>query len=464
AAGEMRQRLMDWLAEFARADDARLREELRARGVDAAHVDALIVPLRGLHLRLLRQGRGVQIRTFHSWFAALLRNAPLAVLDELGLPAAYELLESDEEARAQVWRPFHARLLREQEEGGTALMDYQAVVAAHGRSQTEKALDAALDKRVEFALADADRDAQGASVLERSVPRFESLYPEFAVAEGAQPLDVLLSPGELRDGLGEAARLLGQATQPSFRDKGVALETALSARVPQAVLEALLTEGGRGTPRKFSDKVAGIERVREVQQVMLRVLQAQQQHEAWLHQQRMARLARLLLEEYATLKRQRGWVDMSDVERAALHLLERSELSAWLQQRLDARTRHLLIDEFQDTNPLQWQALHAWLSGYAGAGGGATGGGGAPRLFIVGDPKQSIYRFRRAEPQIFRAAQDFVQALGGDLLACDHTRRNASAVLTHVNTVLGEAQARGEYEGFRAHTTESVQAGEVAML
>jgi ATP-dependent helicase/nuclease subunit A len=464
AAGEMRQRLLEWLRDFARADDAKLRRELRARGVEEARVDALIAPLRGLYLRLLRQGRGVQIRTFHSWFAALLRNAPLAVLEELGLPAAYELLESDEDARAQVWRPFHARLLREQDQGGTALIDYQAVVAAHGRSQTEKALDAALDKRVEFSLADADRDAHGASVLERSVPRFEDLYPEFAVAEGAQPLDILLSPGALRDGLGEAARLLGQATQPSFRDKGVALETALSALDPQAVLEALLTEGGRGAPRKFSDKVAGIELVRAVQQEIVRVLQAQQQHEAWLHQQRMTRLARLLLEEYAALKRERGWVDMSDVERAALHLLERSELGAWLQQRLDARTRHLLIDEFQDTNPLQWQALHAWLSGYAGVGGGVSGGEGAPRLFIVGDPKQSIYRFRRAEPQIFLAAQGFVRALGGDLLACDHTRRNASAVLARVNSVLGEAQAQGAYEGFRAHTTESEASGEVLVL
>ncbi len=59
--------------------------------------------------------------------------------------------------------------------------------------------------------------------------------------------------------------------------------------------------------------------------------------------------------------------------------------------RLDARIARLLIDEFRDTNPLQWQALYGWLSAYAGAGNSA------PRVFIVGDPKQSIYRFRRAE-------------------------------------------------------------------
>ena len=121
----------------------------------------------------------------------------------------------------------------------------------------------------------------------------------------------------------------------------------------------------------------------------------------------MSRLARLLIEEFAALKRERGWVDMNDVERAAQMMLADPVLSGWVQERLDARVKHLLIDEFQDTNPLQWQALYAWLSGYAGAGGSA------PSVFIVGDPKQSIYRFRRAEPQVFRAAQAFVVEASG---------------------------------------------------
>ena len=72
----------------------------------------------------------------------------------------------------------------------------------------------------------------------------------------------------------------------------------------------------------------------------------------------------------------------------------------WLQERLDARVRHLLIDEFQDTNPLQWHALLRWLESYVGAGS-------RPGVFIVGDPKQSIYRFRRAEPKVFADARAF---------------------------------------------------------
>ncbi|EGI76310.1 UvrD-helicase domain-containing protein [Hylemonella gracilis] len=456
AAGEMRQRLTEWLSAFACYDDDQLRAELRARGVEQARVDVLIAPLRGLHLRLLQQGRAVQIRTFHSWFAALLRNAPLAVLEELGLPAAYELLENDDEVKAQVWRPFHARLLREQDQGGTVLADYQAVVSRHGRSQTEKALEAVLDKRVEFALADA------AGNVETSVPGFAEVFPMFRGL--ALPSQALLSEA-VAARWRAWAQVLGQEKNKTPQTAAQAIEQAFTQQADaDQRLAALRKAVFVAEADRLTQHLKKYPAAQQAEAELQPLLQAQQQHEAWVHQQRMIRLARILLEEYAALKRERGWVDMSDVERAALHLLERSELSAWLQQRLDARTRHLLIDEFQDTNPLQWQALHAWLSSYAGVGGGASGAGGAPRLFIVGDPKQSIYRFRRAEPQIFRAAQSFVQALGGDLLACDHTRRNAPAVLARVNAVLGEAQSQGEYEGFRAHTTESTQAGQAWVL
>ena len=145
---------------------------------------------------------------------------------------------------------------------------------------------------------------------------------------------------------------------------------------------------------------------------------------------------------------------MSDLERCGLALLRDATLSGWVQERLDARIRHLLIDEFQDTSPLQWHALHAWLAAYAGAGGGASGQR-PPGVFIVGDPKQSIYRFRRAEPRVFEAAQRFVvEAVGGTLLACDHTRRNAPELLGALNTVFDQAQRAGEFDGFRDHTTE----------
>ncbi len=443
AAGEMRQRLQEWLHDYAQADDATLREALLQRGFLAEPTAVQLQTLRGLHVQLLGSGRPVQIRTFHSWFAALLRSAPLAVLHELGLPTQYELLENDAQAVAQVWRRFQTRVAQD----AGAKTDYLDAVATFGRHQTHKALEAALAKRTEFALADS------AGIVDASVAHFTTQYPDFA-GLGA-PLDRLQQPS-VQQLLQDSARALGASTLVTCIKAAGALEMALTNGEPDAVFDALLTQ--KGTPRKFSDKLAGLDTVQAAQALLARVREAQHQHQAWLHQQRMARLARGLLDDYAALKRERGWIDMGDLERAALALMSDSELSGWVQERLDARVRHLLIDEFQDTNPLQWQALSSWLSSYAGAGN-------APSVFIVGDPKQSIYRFRRAEPQVFRAAKAFVvDGLGGDVLSCDHTRRNAPPIIDTVNAVMLQAQEAREFEDFRAHSTESTAPGQVLKL
>lgn len=453
AAGEMRQRLQEWLEEFAQADDAQLAQELIARGV-AKHIaqhssGVLRQQLAQLHPALLQSGRSVQIRTFHSWFGALLRSAPLAVLEQLGLPAQYELLEDDSEAVALVWRRFYTAL-----EADDALRSiYTQAVAAHGMFNVNKALGSALSKRVEFALADT------AGTVEGSIRPFGQVFAEF---EGlGEPIDMLADRADYFQKLSDAAVVLGRAPQPSFAGKGVELETALTARNWTDAMAALLTQ--KNEQRKFSEKITGLDTVRIAQDLCIRINAAQLQHTAWLHQTRMAQLTRCLLACFAQLKRERAWVDMGDVERAALHLLSDPVLSGWVLERLDAQTRHLLIDEFQDTNPLQWQALQAWLSGYAGAGG-SSGAGAAPSVFIVGDPKQSIYRFRRAEPQVFVAATEFVcEALGGAVLSCDHTRRNARGVLAAVNGVMQAAADEG-YDGFREHTTESAESGLVLRL
>ena len=448
AAGEMRERLDEWLKAFTDADDETLRKELVMRGVSSQKGPQGSGDerrqLSNLYRSVLASGRGVQIRTFHSWFAALLRSAPVAVLHRLELPVNYELLEDDAPARSLVWRRFYAALVSD----APLKADFEALVLTHGRSQADKALQTALDKRTEFLLA----DAQG--VVEASVQPFDVLFSEFAGLQS--PLDSL-APGSAQHAvLLDAARALGRASAPSFSLKGVELEQAISAQDQAGIFSALLTD--KGTPRKFGEKIIGIELIRQAQELVLRVQAACQQHEAWGHQQRMARLARVLLAQYTQLKRERGWVDMNDVERAAQVMLGDTVLAGWVQERLDARIRHLMIDEFQDTNPLQWQALSSWLSGYGGAGA-------APSVFLVGDPKQSIYRFRRAEPQVFRAAQAFVvEGLGGDLLSCDHTRRNALAVMGTVNAVMGQARQDDGYDGFRDHTTDSARPGAASRL
>jgi ATP-dependent helicase/nuclease subunit A len=445
AAGEMRERLDEWLREFAACSDAERIDALRVRGVAANQAAALAPPLARLHETLLESGRRVEIRTFHAWFSQLLRAAPLDLLDELGLQPDMELVEDLDDHRPEVFRRFHAALLAD-----PALeADHAALIAARGRAQARKWFEALWARRVEFELADA------AGVLETSVAPADAVWPE--LQGRPHPAEALRDP-QWQALLAELAGVLGRGGALARKAAGALVDAMGEADAMgepdaqacfDAVWAALFT--AEGAPRKQLGNHALLDDVHARLQVIGDQIHQQQAH---VEQGRMVRLGRTMLAGYAAYKRERGLADMDDLERCGLALLRDATLAGWVQERLDTRIRHVLIDEFQDTSPLQWHALHAWLASYAGAGGGASGQQ-PPGVFIVGDPKQSIYRFRRAEPRVFAAARAFVvDGLDGITLACDHTRRNAPEVLAVVNEVFAEAEVEGALDGFRPHTTE----------
>lgn len=441
AAGEMRARLDEWLAGHAdtACDHAARVQALRQRGLGAAQAEALAPTLGGLHERLLRSGRAVEVRTFHGWFTQLLAHAPLALLQRLGLPAAGEPLEEMSVLREALLRRFHRRVQAE----AHLRADYLGLVGRHRRATVLQWLEAAWHRGPELARADAAGHAAGA------VPPAAALWP---ACEGLADPAQTLHTGPLRTLLAELAQTLAAGGKKKQLDAAAGLSLALQADDPDTAFRtawhALHT--AEGEPRKQLGDGALQQAALDALHT-LRAMRLQQQ--AHVDHEALLRLSRVLLDEYAALKRRRGLIDMADLERAAEALLGDGELAGWVQERLDQQLRHVLIDEFQDTSPLQWQVLRGWLSSYAGAGGGASGR--TPlSVFIVGDPKQSIYRFRGAEPRVFLAARDFVaQGLDGAVLECDHTRRNAPGVVDVLNRVFEEAAAQDGWGPFRAHTT-----------
>ena len=132
--------------------------------------------------------------------------------------------------------------------------------------------------------------------------------------------------------------------------------------------------------------------------------------------------------------------DFDDLEIGVSQLMADSANAAYLQARLDAKYKHILIDEFQDTNPLQWQILRSWLEGYGQDES-------KPSVFIVGDPKQSIYRFRRADPRLFTSAREFLEThLQAVALDQDTTRRNAPKINSAVNATFAPSQLPPTYK------------------
>jgi ATP-dependent helicase/nuclease subunit A len=459
AAGEMRERLHEWLREFAQADDAERQKQLVMRGMlpeQALHASSA---LADLYRQWLEDGRGVEIHTIHGWFSRLVRAAPLDALAELGLPPDLNLLEDSSELWPELWGRFLRRMDAQQSAGESddtsrlELNAFVAMVREVGRFNLESWLQSALSNRLEITLADQAGHLQGSV---ESVGQWSAQW--LGVSD---PREALLKPA-IHGQFWALAKLLCLSKGAKAQAAGRGLEQALGLADLGAQYDglrhALFTDKGPRKQLGEFDELAWA--VAWLSDLALAVEQAQA-HE--LHQ-RMCLLARALFEEYTSLKAQRGQVDMVDLELAASHLLSDSSVAGWIQERLDTQVRQLLMDEFQDTSPLQWQTMKSWLGGYAGAGGGLSGRQ-SMQVFLVGDPKQSIYRFRRADPRVFEAAKHFVlEGLQGELLSCDHTRRNAPGVIEVLNLVMESAVAEGAFTGFRPHTTESQEAAKVSVL
>ncbi|MBE0615795.1 MAG: UvrD-helicase domain-containing protein, partial [Burkholderiales bacterium] len=111
-------------------------------------------------------------------------------------------------------------------------------------------------------------------------------------------------------------------------------------------------------------------------------------------------ITELLKRAVAQLKlvfQSRGQVDFTEVSQRALLALGDSEGPTELALRLDYQIRHLLIDEFQDTSISQFELVAKLTAGWTPDDGRT--------LFAVGDPMQSIYRFREAEVGLFLRAR-----------------------------------------------------------
>lgn len=127
--------------------------------------------------------------------------------------------------------------------------------------------------------------------------------------------------------------------------------------------------------------------------------------------------------EYQALKEESGVMDFDDLTLAATRLLRSTGEFAESRFRLEARYHHLLLDEFQDTSDPQWNLLQAiaepWTSGEGLAADEVqrvtNGRLRAPTLFVVGDHKQSIYRFRNARVEILGRTEAWMRhGLGAD--------------------------------------------------
>jgi len=149
------------------------------------------------------------------------------------------------------------------------------------------------------------------------------------------------------------------------------------------------------------------------------------------------RMFSIALAEYRRALDERSLLDFSDVLQRAVDLLARMDEFAQSRYRLEGRYHHVLVDEFQDTSRKQWELISLLVKAWGEGLGVAT----QPSIFIVGDRKQSIYRFRDAEVAVLQEAGGFIEALRPDSTSRRSITRSFRAVpelLSFVNDLFGE--------------------------
>ena len=137
----------------------------------------------------------------------------------------------------------------------------------------------------------------------------------------------------------------------------------------------------------------------------------------------------------AEARRAEGRLEFHDLLVMARDLLRSPTHGAVVRSRLQRKYRRLLLDEFQDTDPIQIE-LAVRIAGGADAGQEEWADVPVPggSLFVVGDPKQSIYRFRRADIATYLAAQSTL----GRQVVLNANFRTTAPILSWVNTVFGQ--------------------------
>jgi ATP-dependent helicase/nuclease subunit A len=161
----------------------------------------------------------------------------------------------------------------------------------------------------------------------------------------------------------------------------------------------------------------------------------------------LGRLLARAAEGYRAARADLGALDFDDLEERALRLLAEDEA---VRARWQAEVQALLVDEFQDTNRRQRDLIRLL-------------NGDRSRLFIVGDAKQSIYRFRGADVTVFRQEREAIAAQGGAVATLATSYRAHEALVGLLNDmlrpVLGETELPGRawrepFAPLVAHRTE----------
>ena len=432
AAAEIEERLHRKLASWAVMEQQALMHEIKEM-TGALPAQQMIDVARRLFALVIDNDEGPRIETTHSFCQSLLSRFPV----EAGLPPQFKLItESQKETfiSASFAACFHAP-----ERQMKQAVSYLVSQTAH-----QNLLDHVKDFINHRRLSDA-----AITMPLGFLPAFEAamaaLHPH--AARDKDDAQRLINAAIADQIMACDGRLLITARGEKFEKFGrwLALDDADKPDQLEMISGEFLTTA-KGTVRKsFTTKAirdAYPDAEDQAQKIgsLLHQWQSEKTAIETIAKSRalyvMGRAAAL---DYARAKWQAGVLDYDDLIIKSHSLLSQSQSMAWVRWKLDFGIHHMLVDEAQDTNPLQWDLLSALVDEFFTS---EADDKTQRTIFSVGDFKQSIYSFQGADPQVFldkgHAFEQEARAGGRAFQDVKLTKsfRSSKAILDYVNHVM----------------------------
>jgi ATP-dependent exoDNAse (exonuclease V) beta subunit len=434
AAGEMHQRVVKALRDAAGPRPVKEHEALTwelARAV-RARSDTL-------RWELFQNPGRLRIRTIDSLCASLTSQMPW--LSRLGAPPdivedardiyaeaarrTIELLETPE------WSEPVAALLVHLDNDFQKLRDLLANMLARRDRWLRHVVRA-----VDAANARAALESALGNVIRESVEEARTLLPPDLVAEVVSVVTAAGSNLLANGRAGAATACAGMVRLPEWQDLDAWLGIVETLLIKTDGAWRSNVNAANGFPpeakalkQRWKDLIGSLRGNESLRRALAELRRLPDTRFAETQWQALDALVQLLPMAVAQLKvqfQQRGEADFTEMAMAAQRALGEAEEPTDLALSLDYQIRHLLVDEFQDTSVSQYSLLEKLTAGWV-CGDGRT-------IFAVGDPMQSIYRFREAEVGLFlKACSEGIGGIPLELLRLSANFRSDKGIVDWVN-------------------------------
>lgn len=379
AAGEMRNRILAALRNWALMSDDELKDLLVGITTNAVPSDKDVADARKIFFKYIDSPEVLKIKTIHGFCEEILHRFPV----EAGISPIWSLV-SDESQRVLLHEALE-RLVNNPANDSKTQAAFNRIVNTISEHRIDDLLQCIGEQYKHFFLVD-DFDNYRKYFID-NIKKLLNVDLEQNDNFSIDNLKKILECAKNEKKAGKTLLNLIKLTE-QYIDKTIDFEKYKTA---------YLTSGG--TPIKRGLDYAFLS---DEQERVFRWNQCLINKEIFSDTVALFDVSAAFAKIYQEIKQKNNVLDFEDLILYTHRLFSNPETMGWVLSQLDLSLSHILVDEAQDTGPLQWSLLRL-LAGDFFAEGDKTD---TPRsLFVVGDTKQSIYGFQGADPGAFATSR-----------------------------------------------------------